>query len=255
MKVRCDWSIACLSRGAYRCRSGRRGPPWPRYDAELHFAPRFDYGRLIPISGAWTRAVSVRGPGRSVPAHRCGPARRSPRRPRPLSPSPPANECHCHLVGTPPTPLPEADRSVQILGRTEAWWRQWAGRCRYEGPHQDRRAAVADHAEGPHILAHRCHCRGAHHVAAGRDRRATELGLPVLLAARRRVALVPLRPPNGLSRRGRGLGRRLLRFSAPSPAIPSNCRPMYGIGGEHRLTELELPWLSGYEGSKPVSHR
>ena len=27
---------------------------------------------------------------------------------------------------------------------------------------------------------------------------------------------------------------------------------MYGIGGEHRLTELELPWLSGYEGSKPV---
>jgi GH15 family glucan-1,4-alpha-glucosidase len=27
---------------------------------------------------------------------------------------------------------------------------------------------------------------------------------------------------------------------------------MYGIGGEHRLTELELPWLAGYEGSKPV---
>jgi GH15 family glucan-1,4-alpha-glucosidase len=27
---------------------------------------------------------------------------------------------------------------------------------------------------------------------------------------------------------------------------------MYGIGGEHRLTELELPWLAGYEGSRPV---
>jgi GH15 family glucan-1,4-alpha-glucosidase len=27
---------------------------------------------------------------------------------------------------------------------------------------------------------------------------------------------------------------------------------MYGIAGEHRLTEFELPWLSGYEGSRPV---
>jgi len=27
---------------------------------------------------------------------------------------------------------------------------------------------------------------------------------------------------------------------------------MYGIGGERRLTELEVPWLSGYDGSKPV---
>ena len=27
---------------------------------------------------------------------------------------------------------------------------------------------------------------------------------------------------------------------------------MYGPAGEHRLTELELPWLPGYEGSRPV---
>src|SRR4051794_17062893 len=27
---------------------------------------------------------------------------------------------------------------------------------------------------------------------------------------------------------------------------------MYGVAGERRLTEMELPWLSGYEGSKPV---
>ena len=27
---------------------------------------------------------------------------------------------------------------------------------------------------------------------------------------------------------------------------------MYGIGGEARLTEFELPWLSGYERSRPV---
>ncbi len=27
---------------------------------------------------------------------------------------------------------------------------------------------------------------------------------------------------------------------------------MYGVAGERRLTEWELPWLPGYEGSKPV---
>ena len=27
---------------------------------------------------------------------------------------------------------------------------------------------------------------------------------------------------------------------------------MYGLAGERRLTEFELDWLAGYEGSKPV---
>ncbi len=33
---------------------------------------------------------------------------------------------------------------------------------------------------------------------------------------------------------------------------PEQIQIMYGIGGERRLTELEVPWLPGYEGSKPV---
>ncbi|MBI3769981.1 MAG: glycoside hydrolase family 15 protein [Deltaproteobacteria bacterium] len=33
---------------------------------------------------------------------------------------------------------------------------------------------------------------------------------------------------------------------------PSELQIMYGIGGERRLTELELPWLPGYEGAAPV---
>ena len=27
---------------------------------------------------------------------------------------------------------------------------------------------------------------------------------------------------------------------------------MYGVDGERRLSELELPWLPGYEESRPV---
>ncbi len=33
---------------------------------------------------------------------------------------------------------------------------------------------------------------------------------------------------------------------------PSQVQIMYGLAGEHRLTEWEVPWLPGYEGAKPV---
>ncbi len=41
----------------------------------------------------------------------------------------------------------------------------------------------------------------------------------------------------------------LLRAAAGDPA---DLQIMYGVAGERRLTELELPWLSGYEASRPV---
>src|SRR5437588_483214 len=41
----------------------------------------------------------------------------------------------------------------------------------------------------------------------------------------------------------------LLRAAAGHPA---DLQIMYGPAGERRLTELELPWLPGYEGSRPV---
>src|SRR2546425_12725962 len=41
----------------------------------------------------------------------------------------------------------------------------------------------------------------------------------------------------------------LLRAAAGDPA---DLQIMYGVAGERRLTELELPWLPGYEGSAPV---
>ncbi len=41
----------------------------------------------------------------------------------------------------------------------------------------------------------------------------------------------------------------LLRVSTSDP---TKIQIMYGIGGERRLSEFELPHLPGYEGSKPV---
>ncbi len=43
--------------------------------------------------------------------------------------------------------------------------------------------------------------------------------------------------------------RWLIRAIAGDPA---DVQIMYGVAGERRLTELELPWLAGYEGSAPV---
>jgi GH15 family glucan-1,4-alpha-glucosidase len=41
----------------------------------------------------------------------------------------------------------------------------------------------------------------------------------------------------------------LIRAVAGSP---EQAQIMYGIAGERRLTEFEVPWLPGYEGSRPV---
>jgi GH15 family glucan-1,4-alpha-glucosidase len=41
----------------------------------------------------------------------------------------------------------------------------------------------------------------------------------------------------------------LLRAIAGSP---DDLQIMYGVAGERRLAEFELPWLEGYEGSRPV---
>ena len=45
--------------------------------------------------------------------------------------------------------------------------------------------ALVDHAKGADLLADRWHCGGADDLVAGKDRRQPQLGLPVLLGARR----------------------------------------------------------------------
>src|SRR6185312_1580412 len=35
-------------------------------------------------------------------------------------------------------------------------------------------------------------------------------------------------------------------------AAPTELQSLYGIGGEHLNPEREIPWLVGYEGSRPV---
>jgi GH15 family glucan-1,4-alpha-glucosidase len=53
----------------------------------------------------------------------------------------------------------------------------------------------------------------------------------------------------GYDREARAWHDWLLRASAGSPA---QLQTMYGLAGERRLTEWEVPWLPGYESSRPV---
>ena len=39
---------------------------------------------------------------------------------------------------------------------------------------------------------------------------------------------------------------------ARSPAAPDDVQIMYGVAGERRLDEYEVPWLPGIDGAKPV---
>jgi GH15 family glucan-1,4-alpha-glucosidase len=61
------------------------------------------------------------------------------------------------------------------------------------------------------------------------------------------ILLVILRA--GYSEEASAWRQWLLRAVAGSPA---QMQIMYGVGGERRLDEYEIPWLSGYEDSKPV---
>ena len=78
----------------------------------------------------------------------------------------------------------EIDPEV-ALAETESFWREWCDSCEVELPSdlRGRRPALAHGAEGTDVRADRRDRRRADDVAAGVDRRCSQLGLPLLLAA------------------------------------------------------------------------
>jgi GH15 family glucan-1,4-alpha-glucosidase len=142
-------------------------------------------------------------------------------------------------------PVEDADSA---LARTEAWWREWSGRCTYDGAYRDEvlTSLIA-------LKAMTCETTGA--VIA-----APTTSLPEDLGGVRnwdyrycwlRDSVLTLEALLDAGYTGEALDFRdfLLRVGTGDP---SAIQIMYGIGGERRLTEFELPDLPGYEGSKPV---
>lgn len=145
-------------------------------------------------------------------------------------------------------PLPEPVDPLKALADTEVFWRDWAAGCGYKGPWSEavRRSLITLKA-----LTYR---------PTGGIVAAATTSLPEAIGGVRNwdyrfcwlrdstFTLLALMDA-GHTQEARAWRDWLLRASAGAPA---QMQIMYGLAGERLLPEMELPWLDGYEGSKPV---
>ena len=145
-------------------------------------------------------------------------------------------------------PSPNCIDTDKELERTAGYWREWAGRCTYQGRFRD--AVIRS------LITLKAHT----HDPTGGIVAAPTTSLPEELGGVRnwdyrycwlRDATLTL---DALMRGGymdEATAWRdwLMRAVAGAPA---QLQIMYGVAGEHRLEEIELPWLPGYEDSRPV---
>ncbi len=144
------------------------------------------------------------------------------------------------------TPLPL--ESLAALDGTREWWREWVGRCTYEGAWRDE------------VVRSLITLKALTYAPSGAVCAAATTSLPEEIGGERnwdyryswlRDATLTLRVllTCGYVDEAAAWSHWLRRAVAGSPG---DFQIMYGVGGERRLTELELPWLPGYEGSAPV---
>jgi GH15 family glucan-1,4-alpha-glucosidase len=143
---------------------------------------------------------------------------------------------------------PRAIDAGRAVAETEAWWREWSGRCSYAG---EWREAV----ERSLIVL-----KALTYAPTGGIVAAATTSLPEQLGGVRNwdyrycwvrdatFALYALMTA-GYTAEARAWRDWLVRAVAGQPR---QMQIMYGVAGERRLTEVELPWLPGYEGSAPV---
>ena len=145
-------------------------------------------------------------------------------------------------------PLPPPVDPAEALHDTEVFWRRWSDRCASAGPWTDvvKRSLV--------VLKGLTDAQTGGIVAAPttslpeQTRRHAQLGLPILLATRHHLYPAGI-DACGVFDEARTWRDWLFRAVAGSP---DQLQIMYGLGGERRLTEWEVPWLPGFEGSRPV---
>jgi GH15 family glucan-1,4-alpha-glucosidase len=142
---------------------------------------------------------------------------------------------------------PKAD-PVAKLQATERWWKEWSGRSKYKGPYADvvNRSLIT--------------LKGMIYQPSGGIVAAPTAGLPEEIGGERnwdyrycwlRDATLTLDSLmlGGYVEEAMAWRQWLLNAIA---GAPDELQIMYGIEGERDLKEFEVPWLSGYEESKPV---
>ena len=143
---------------------------------------------------------------------------------------------------------PEPRDPEQSLRETETWWTEWSARCTF---HSEWRDAVVRSLITLKALTY---------APTGGIVAAVTTSLPERIGGVRnwdyrycwlRDATFTLYSlmVGGYTDEACAWREWLINAVA---GTPSTLQIMYGLGGERRLTELELEWLPGYEGSYPV---
>lgn len=136
----------------------------------------------------------------------------------------------------------------QSLERVTAWWREWASRCTYHGKWRDA------------VVRSLITLKSLTYAPTGGIVAAATTSLPEQIGGERnwdyrycwlRDATFTLSAllRSGYTQEALAWRRWLLRAIAGKG---SDLQIMYGVAGERRLPETELPWLPGYEDSHPV---
>lgn len=134
------------------------------------------------------------------------------------------------------------------IEQTEAFWKEWSSRCTYQGRYHEA------------VLRSLITLKALTYSPTGGIVAAATTSLPEQLGGVRNwdYRICWLRDAtftlyalmmNGYFEEAKAWREWLLRSVA---GRPEQLNIMYGLAGERRLTELDLPWLSGYEKSAPV---
>ena len=144
--------------------------------------------------------------------------------------------------------IPRAINAEHALRDTLDYWTEWSSRCNYEGPHKDA------------VVRSLITLKSLTYGPTGGIVAAPTTSLPEAIGGVRnwdyrycwlRDATFTLEAllSAGYTEEAAAWRDWLLRAAAGSPA---DLQILYGAAGERRITEFELPWLPGYEGSVPV---
>jgi GH15 family glucan-1,4-alpha-glucosidase len=143
---------------------------------------------------------------------------------------------------------PKHSDPIQLVEHTTTWWSEWSSRSTYDGPYAE--------AVNRSLLT----LKALTYAPSGGIVAAPTTSLPEQLGGVRnwdyrycwlRDATFTLYAlmSAGYAAEARAWREWLLRAAA---GRPSDLQIMYGVLGERRLTEYEVPWLCGYEGAQPV---
>ena len=143
---------------------------------------------------------------------------------------------------------PSNKHPMHMLDETETWWREWAGHCTVEGEWRDA------------VMRSLITLKALTYCPTGGIVAAATTSLPEKIGGERNwdYRICWLRDSTftlyalsiaGYHEEAKAWRQWLLRAIAGEPA---KMQIMYGLRGERRLPEWEVPWLAGYENSAPV---